>query len=132
MNFNNFGSNQPPSVDAGEGGNKPPGNYPISRQPSIYSLTFDELQSTMGGIGKDFGSMNMDELLKNLWSVEETQTMASCSVGTEANGGLQKQGSLTLPRTLSQKTLDEVWKDISVVEDGYRIEQNRHKRIDTK
>ncbi|KAE8709862.1 ABSCISIC ACID-INSENSITIVE 5-like protein 7 [Hibiscus syriacus] len=107
MNFNNFGSNQPLSVDAGEG------NYPIIRQPSIYSLTFDELQSTMGGIGKDFGSMNMDELLKNLWSVEETQTMASSSVGAEANGGLQKQGSLTLPRTLSQKNVDEVWKDIS-------------------
>ncbi|KAE8669110.1 ABSCISIC ACID-INSENSITIVE 5-like protein 5 [Hibiscus syriacus] len=115
MSFKNFGSNQPPSADAGGGGgdNKPTGNYPISRQPSIYSLTFDEFQSTMGGIGKDFGSMNMDELLKNIWSAEETQTMASSSVGMEANGGLQKQGSLTLPRTLSQKTVDQVWKDMS-------------------
>ncbi|KAK8643074.1 hypothetical protein V6N13_012390 [Hibiscus sabdariffa] len=116
MNFNNFGSNQPPTADAGgggSGGNKPPGNYPISRQSSIYSLTFDEFQSTMGGIGKDFGSMNMDELLKNIWSAEETQTMVSSSVGLEANGGLQKQGSLTLPRTISQKTVDEVWKGIS-------------------
>ncbi|GMI83133.1 ABSCISIC ACID RESPONSIVE ELEMENTS-BINDING PROTEIN 2 [Hibiscus trionum] len=113
MNFNNFGSNQPPSADAGGGGNKPPENYPMSRQPSIYSLTFDEFQSTMGGMGKDFGSMNMDELLKNIWSAEETQTMASSSVVIEANGGLQKQGSLTLPRTLSQKTVDEVWKDVS-------------------
>ncbi|GMI90641.1 ABSCISIC ACID RESPONSIVE ELEMENTS-BINDING PROTEIN 2 [Hibiscus trionum] len=115
MNFNNFGSNQPPSANAGGGGggSKPPGNYPISRQSSIYSLTFDEFQSTMGGIGKDFGSMNMDELLKNIWSAEETQTMASSSVGLEANGGLQKQGSMTLPRTLSQKTVDEVWKGIS-------------------
>ncbi|KAL4334395.1 hypothetical protein GQ457_07G021000 [Hibiscus cannabinus] len=116
MNFNNFGSNQPPSADAGGvggGGNKLPGNYPISRQSSIYSLTFDEFQSTMGGIGKDFGSMNMDELLKNIWSAEETQTMVSSSVGLEANGGLQKQGSLTLPRTISQKTVDEVWKGIS-------------------
>ncbi|CAI0558282.1 unnamed protein product [Linum tenue] len=26
--------------------------------------------------------------------------------------GLQRQGSLTLPRTLSQKTVDDVWKDI--------------------
>ncbi|KAE8682170.1 ABSCISIC ACID-INSENSITIVE 5-like protein 5 [Hibiscus syriacus] len=115
MSFKNFGSNQPPSADAGGGGgdNKPPRNYLISRQPSIYSLTFDEFQSTMGGIGKDFGSMNMDELLKNIWSAEETQTMASSSVGLEANGGLQKQGSLTLPRTLSQKTVDQVWKDMS-------------------
>ncbi|XVE55891.1 hypothetical protein DITRI_Ditri03aG0193600 [Diplodiscus trichospermus] len=111
MNFNNFGSNQPPSADGG--GNQPLGNYPLSRQPSIYSLTFGEFQSTMGGIGKDFGSMNMDELLKNIWSAEETQTMASSSGGIEGNGGLQRQGSLTLPRTLSQKTVDEVCKDIS-------------------
>ncbi|KAK8580988.1 hypothetical protein V6N12_071235 [Hibiscus sabdariffa] len=105
MNFNNFGS------DGGE--NKPPGNNPLTRQPSIYSLTLDEFQSTMGGIGKDFGSMNMDELLRNIWSAEETQTMASSGGALEGNGGLQRQGSLTLPRTLSQKTVDEVWKDIS-------------------
>ncbi|KAB2083519.1 hypothetical protein ES319_A05G273300v1 [Gossypium barbadense] len=112
MIFKNFGSNQPPSGDGG-GGNKPPGNYPISRQPSVYSLTFDEFQSTMGGIGKDFGSMNMDELLKNIWSAEETQTMASPGVGLVGNGGLQRQGSLTLPRTLSHKTVDKVWREIS-------------------
>ncbi|XWS25606.1 hypothetical protein CRYUN_Cryun27aG0082300 [Craigia yunnanensis] len=111
MNFKNFGSNQPSSADGG--GNKPLGNNPLTRQSSIYSLTFEEFQSTMGGIGKDFGSMNMDELLKNIWSAEETQTMASSIGGLEGNGGLQRQGSLTLPRTLSQKTVDEVWKDIS-------------------
>nr|KJB58508.1 hypothetical protein B456_009G212600 [Gossypium raimondii] len=107
----NFGSNPPPSGDGG--GNKPPGNNLLTRQPSIYSLTFDEFQSTMGGIGKDFGSMNMDELLRNIWSAEEIQTMASSGGVLEGNGGLQRQGSLTLPRTLSQKTVDEVWKDIS-------------------
>ncbi|KAF2324372.1 hypothetical protein GH714_013203 [Hevea brasiliensis] len=32
---------------------------------------------------------------------------------TVAQEGLQRQGSLTLPRTISQKTVDEVWKDIS-------------------
>ncbi|KAK8642531.1 hypothetical protein V6N13_011872 [Hibiscus sabdariffa] len=111
MNFKNFGSNPPSSADGGA--NKPPGNNPLTRQSSIYSLTFDEFQSTMGGIGKDFGSMNMDELLRNIWSAEETQTMASSGGALEGNGGLQRQGSLTLPRTLSQKTVDEVWKDIS-------------------
>ncbi|OMO78926.1 hypothetical protein CCACVL1_14010 [Corchorus capsularis] len=112
MNFKNFGSsNTPPSTDGG--GNKLPTGIPLTRQPSIYSLTFDEFQSSMGGIGKDFGSMNMDELLKNIWSAEETQTMASSTAGVQGNGGLQRQGSLTLPRTLSQKTVDEVWKDIS-------------------
>ncbi|RVW40516.1 Abscisic acid-insensitive 5-like protein 7 [Vitis vinifera] len=105
------------------GSGRPPGNMPLVRQGSIYSLTFDEFQSTMGGIGKDFGSMNMDELLKNIWSAEEAQTMAAVAAATAppisvqegvvAGGYLQRQGSLTLPRTLSQKTVDEVWKDMS-------------------
>ncbi|KAK3231369.1 hypothetical protein Dsin_003250 [Dipteronia sinensis] len=96
-------------------GSKLQGNMPLTRQSSIYSLTFDEFQNTMGGnIGKDFGSMNMDELLKNIWSAEETQTMVAASGGhQDGTNGLQRQGSLTLPRTLSQKTVDEVWKNIS-------------------
>ncbi|KAJ7966614.1 ABSCISIC ACID-INSENSITIVE 5-like protein [Quillaja saponaria] len=114
MNFKNFGND--PSAD-NNGNGRPPGNFPIARQTSIYSLTFDELMSTMGGANKDFGSMNMDELLKNIWTAEETQTMAPTSGGQEVGGAvgghLQRQGSLTLPRTISQKTVDEVWKDIS-------------------
>ncbi|CDY65560.1 BnaA10g28780D [Brassica napus] len=87
-------------------GNEPPGDGggggALTRQGSIYSLTFDEFQSSLG---KDFGSMNMDELLKNIWTAEETQAMAGLP--------LQRQGSLTLPRTLSTKTVDQVWKDLS-------------------
>ncbi|XP_022144238.1 ABSCISIC ACID-INSENSITIVE 5-like protein 5 isoform X2 [Momordica charantia] len=119
MNFKDFGSD--PSAGNGGGGGRPPANYPLARQSSIYSLTFDEFQS-MGSIGKDFGSMNMDELLKNIWSAEEMQTMASSAAAAAAKEGagsvggtggyLQRQGSLTLPRTLSQKKVDEVWKDI--------------------
>lgn len=104
---------------------KPQGNHPLTRQPSIYNLTFDEFQNTWGGLGKDFGSMNMDELLKNIWTAEETQAMTS-SLGTGdgslPGGDIQRQGSLTLPRTLSQKTVDEVWKDLlkenTVAKDG--------------
>ncbi|KAL0366190.1 UNVERIFIED_CONTAM: ABSCISIC ACID-INSENSITIVE 5-like protein 5 [Sesamum radiatum] len=112
INFKNFGSEPP--AEAG-GGGRLPGNFPLTRQPSIYSLTFEEFQSTVGGSGKDFGSMNMDELLKSIWSAEENQNVGSTSGGgcQEGNGYLQKQGSLTLPRTLSQKTVDEVWRDIS-------------------
>ncbi|KAI4367306.1 hypothetical protein MLD38_023057 [Melastoma candidum] len=89
----------------------------LSRQPSIYSLTFDEFQDTWGGLGKDFGSMNMDELLKSIWSAEESQAMTSNS-GNGRDGGIQpentiqRQGSLTLPRTLSQKRVEEVWQDL--------------------
>ncbi|KAK7400790.1 hypothetical protein VNO78_12097 [Psophocarpus tetragonolobus] len=112
MNFRNYGDN--PTWDAMHGNT--PANVTLMRQSSIYSLTFDEFQSTM--TGKDFGSMNMDELLKNIWTAEETQALAfSAGAGGEGHnnpisGGLQRQGSLTLPRTLSQKTVDEVWRDL--------------------
>ncbi|KAB1220238.1 ABSCISIC ACID-INSENSITIVE 5-like protein 5 [Morella rubra] len=118
LNFKNFATDPPGD---GNGIERPLGNFPLTRQTSIYSLTFDELQNTMGGsLGKDFGSMNMDELLKNIWSAEETQTIMANSASTTApegttsqpGGYLQKQGSLTLPRTLSQKTVDEVWRDL--------------------
>ncbi|XP_010461496.1 PREDICTED: ABSCISIC ACID-INSENSITIVE 5-like protein 5 [Camelina sativa] len=114
MNFknNNLG-NEPPGDGGGLGGLTRPG---LTRQGSIYSLTFDEFQSSLG---KDFGSMNMDELLKNIWTAEETQAMASGMVPVAGGGQeglqLQKQGSLTLPRTLSQMTVDQVWKDLSKV-----------------
>lgn len=98
LNFKNFADT---SLPESSGNNS---NFSLARQSSIYSFTFDELQSTCG-LGKDFGSMNMDDLLKN---IEESQALPSSAAGGE---NLQRQGSLTLPRTLSQKTVDEVWKD---------------------
>ncbi|KAJ3704128.1 hypothetical protein LUZ61_007833 [Rhynchospora tenuis] len=92
---------------------------PLARQGSVYSLTFDEFQSTLGGGSKDFGSMNMDELLKSIWNAEETQAVAMASASgfgptgaDQQTSGIHRQGSLTLPRTLSQKTVDQVWRDI--------------------
>lgn len=89
---------------------------PLARQSSVYSLTFDEFQNTIGGmgLGKDFGSMNMDEFLKNIWTAEESQAMGGgAGAAAGPSGGLQRQGSLTLPRTLSLKTVGEVWKDLA-------------------
>ncbi|KAF5785691.1 putative plant bZIP transcription factor [Helianthus annuus] len=117
MNYKSF--NNPPTTEIASGNARPPGNFHLARQGSIYSLTFDELQTTMGtSIGKDFGSMNMDELLKSIWNAEETQTNINNNTAVnngvvEGGGMIQRQGSLTLPRTISQKTVDEVWKDIS-------------------
>ncbi|EER96850.1 bZIP transcription factor TRAB1 [Sorghum bicolor] len=124
MEFKNWGSSSQrrPAVVVDEG-------QPLARQGSVYSLTFDEFQSALGGaatggggggsggIPKDFGSMNMDELLRSIWTAEETQAMASASAAGAGAGmpltPLQRQGSsLTLPRTLSAKTVDEVWRNL--------------------
>ncbi|XP_074367234.1 ABSCISIC ACID-INSENSITIVE 5-like protein 7 [Apium graveolens] len=108
INFKNIGDPSQPEGSAA----KPAGNFSLGGQSSVYSLTFDELQSTFSGAGKEFGSMNMDEFLKNIWTSDGPQPIASsCGFGEGilvASGNLQKQGSLTLPRTLSQKTVDEV------------------------
>nr|XP_034902850.1 bZIP transcription factor 23-like isoform X1 [Populus alba]XP_034902851.1 bZIP transcription factor 23-like isoform X1 [Populus alba]XP_034902852.1 bZIP transcription factor 23-like isoform X1 [Populus alba] len=111
--YKNFG-NAPPGQSSVT---KPQENPSLIRQSSVYSLTFDEFQNTWGGgLRKDFGSMNMEELLKNIWTAEETQAMTNTlGVGSERSapgGNLQRQGSLTLPRTLSQKTVDELWRDL--------------------
>ncbi|XP_011000551.1 PREDICTED: ABSCISIC ACID-INSENSITIVE 5-like protein 7 [Populus euphratica] len=111
--FKNFGNASPGLGSV----RKSPENPPLVRQSSVYSLTFDEFQNTWGGgLEKDFGSMNMDELLKNIWTAEETQAMTNTvgvgGEGSTPDGNLQRQGSLTLPRTLSQKTVDEVWRDL--------------------
>ncbi|XP_057787488.1 ABSCISIC ACID-INSENSITIVE 5-like protein 7 isoform X2 [Salvia miltiorrhiza] len=112
MNFKNFGD----TVQQDGSGGKAAGNYRLVRQSSVYSLTFEEFQNTLGGSGKEFGSMNMEDLLKSIWTAEESQAVvASCTGGGDGSmpgGNLQRQGSLTLPRTLSQKTVDEVWKDV--------------------
>ncbi|PPS10044.1 hypothetical protein GOBAR_AA10614 [Gossypium barbadense] len=122
LNFKRFG--EAPSMEGS--GSKAVGNFPLARQSSIYSLTFDELQNTFGELGKDFGSMNMDELLRNISTAEETHGLMTASVpgGEGVSGGnLQRQGSLTLPRTLSQKTVEEVWKDLFKENDGAKNRQ---------
>ncbi|KAK1358873.1 ABSCISIC ACID-INSENSITIVE 5-like protein 7 [Heracleum sosnowskyi] len=112
INFKNYGATSQPEGS----GSKPAENLSLARQSSVYSLTFEELQNSLDGVGKDFGSMNMDELLKNIWTAEGTQPMISSGDIRQGiplpSGNLKKQGSLTLPSTLSQKTVDEVWKDL--------------------
>ncbi|TYH33235.1 hypothetical protein ES332_D13G044800v1 [Gossypium tomentosum] len=124
LNFKRFV--EAPSMEGS--GSKAVGNFPLARQSSIYLLTFDELQNTFGGLGKDFGSMNMDELLRNISTAEETQSLMTASVpggeGGVSGGNLQRQGSLTLPRTLSQKTVEEVWKDLFKENDGAKNVSN--------
>ncbi|VVA28005.1 Hypothetical predicted protein [Prunus dulcis] len=87
---------------------------PLARQNSIYSLTLDEVQNQLGDLGKPLSSMNLDELLKNVWSAEANQTMGMDIEGTTLvnQATLQRQASLSLTSALSKKTVDEVWRDI--------------------
>lgn len=65
--------------------------------------------------------MNMDELLRSIWSAEEIHNVAAANASAAAAdhaSSIQRQGSLTLPRTLSQKTVDEVWRDLVCVGGG--------------
>ncbi|CAF2266134.1 unnamed protein product [Brassica napus] len=86
-----------------------PKSHSLNRQDSsLYSLTLDEVQTHLDGSGKALGSMNLDELLKSVCSVDSNGDTTQEGGG----GGLSRQGSLTLPRDLSKKTVEEVWKDI--------------------
>ncbi|KAG4399422.1 hypothetical protein GLYMA_08G227000v4 [Glycine max] len=87
---------------------------PLVRQNSMYSLTLDEVQNQLGDLGKPLTSMNIDELLKNVWTAEASQTIGMDNEGTAqaSQASLQRQASLSLTGALSKKTVDEVWRDI--------------------
>ncbi|XP_074354476.1 ABSCISIC ACID-INSENSITIVE 5-like protein 2 [Apium graveolens] len=90
----------------------------LARQKSLYNLTLDEVQSQLGHLGKPLTSMNLDEFLKSVWTVEANQGLGRVDYAAMQNGmlasgsGLNRQSSVTLSRDLSKKTVDEVWKDI--------------------
>ncbi|XP_040375733.1 bZIP transcription factor ABI5 homolog [Oryza brachyantha] len=99
---------------------------PLARQSSILSLTLEELQNSLCEPGRNFGSMNMDEFVANIWNAEEFQaatggckgameeTKAVGAGGGDAGGsGLCRQGSFSLPLPLCQKTVEEVWAEIN-------------------
>lgn len=122
------------SVDEHEQPNNIDEAFPfLGQQSSIYSLTIDEFQNTLRDGSKNFGSMNMDEFLNSIWTAEEAQAQAhtttttTTTAATNIAGGpfpqapctstqpisLPRQGSLTLPPPLCQKTVDEVWSEIN-------------------
>ncbi|KAH0721171.1 hypothetical protein KY290_006089 [Solanum tuberosum] len=90
----------------------------LARQGSLYSLTLDEVQNQLGDLGKPLSSMNLDELLKTVWTVEASQGMGGMDYGVLQHGqdasgsSLNRQSSITLTSDLSKKTVDQVWQDI--------------------
>ncbi|KAL3533310.1 hypothetical protein ACH5RR_006831 [Cinchona calisaya] len=93
-----------------------PKSSSLARQGSLYSLTLDEVQHHLGDLGKPLCSMNLDELLKTVWTAEANQGIGGVDFGVHQHGQvpstLNRQSSLTLSRDLSKKTVDEVWQDI--------------------
>ena len=86
---------------------------PLSRQSSWYNLTLDEVKSQLGDMGKPLGSMNLDELLQNVWNSEANRSALGIdSENMLSSSSLQHQASLTLARSFSGKTVDDVWKEI--------------------
>ncbi|KAK7306800.1 hypothetical protein VNO77_44758 [Canavalia gladiata] len=87
----------------------------LSRQGSWYSLTLDEVNSQLGDMGKPLWSMNVDELLQNVWTAEASKSVIGGGVDSEimsSSSSLQRQASLSLARALSGKTVDDVWREI--------------------
>ncbi|KAF7031699.1 hypothetical protein CFC21_042986 [Triticum aestivum] len=101
-----------------------------ARQSSIFALKLDELQYSVCEAGRNFGSMNMDEFMSNIWNAEEFQAATGGGlVGMEvapvvgAGGGeggvyaggsnLARQESFSLPPPLCRKTVEEVWAEIN-------------------
>ncbi|KGN66393.1 ABSCISIC ACID-INSENSITIVE 5-like protein 2 [Cucumis sativus] len=84
----------------------------LPRQNSWYGLTLDEIKNQLGGMGKPLGSMNLDELLHNIWTAEANQSMGMESESSSSVHYLQRQASFSLARALSGKTVDHVWKEI--------------------
>jgi ABA responsive element binding factor len=88
----------------------------LSRQGSLYNLTLDEVQNQLGDLGKPLSSMNLDELLKSVWSVETNQGMSGIEYGSVTERHVSSVGQIasasSLSQDLSKKTVDELWQDI--------------------
>ncbi|KAG2262129.1 hypothetical protein Bca4012_013217 [Brassica carinata] len=108
-NSKTFGTGPPGAMS------RQPVSSPLSRQGSLYSWTLDQIQHNLG---RDCGSMNMEELLMSINNAEGTQGLVPTNGVNEV---LQRQGSITLPRILSQKTVDEVWKYITEEEHTHNV-----------
>ncbi|XWS21562.1 hypothetical protein CRYUN_Cryun30bG0064800 [Craigia yunnanensis] len=77
---------------------------PLARQSSLYNLTFDEVQSQLGKLGKPLNAMKLDELLKSLIAVEGGLVQNPSSSSSSASFFL---GNFNLNGTSSKKTVDE-------------------------
>ncbi|GLT56766.1 hypothetical protein SLA2020_297850 [Shorea laevis] len=84
----------------------------LMRQNSWYGLTLNEVENQLGNLGKPLASMDLDELLNNVWSTESNMLIGMDTESTSSASSLQRHASLTLARGLSGKTVDQIWNEI--------------------
>ncbi|GJP84737.1 hypothetical protein CLOP_g14796, partial [Closterium sp. NIES-67] len=92
----------------------------LARQASIYSLTLDEFQAAFAGPSHAVASMPMDDFLRSVWLAEESHMLAAAdprardrAAGLLRARSLRRQKSAAaLPRALTARTVEDVWKDI--------------------
>ncbi|XP_072998072.1 ABSCISIC ACID-INSENSITIVE 5-like protein 2 [Typha latifolia] len=80
------------------GGGQQANVHGLSRQGSIYTLTLNEVQSHLG---EPLHSMNLDDLLRHV-----------LPSATDFEANTSASGIISMPRALSKKTVDEVWRGI--------------------
>ncbi|RRT44454.1 hypothetical protein B296_00029710 [Ensete ventricosum] len=88
-------------------------NSDLTRQSSICSLPVADLQSSIsvgGELTKNLGSMNMDDLFRNICG----DNPVAFAGGAEGGVSVSRQGSFALPKSVGEKTVDEVWREIIV------------------
>lgn len=82
----------------------------LTRQPSSYPPRLEEIHGAMNDAGKSFDSMNMEEIMKNMWGGEDSKAGVAALVSSE--NGLDGHNSLSFPSLSSNKTAEDVWGDI--------------------
>lgn len=82
----------------------------LASQGSLCNLTLDEVQNQLGEMGKSLSSMNLDELLKKIWSADTSNSKAG-DVGS-GNVSVSSFNQALMPVDLCKKTVDELWQDI--------------------
>lgn len=101
------------------GGQQSHVQHPLQRCNSWLGLTLDEVERHLiGNLAKPLGSMNLDELLKKVWTTDTSHSSGMESVETSPAASLQRQASWSLARAFTGKTVNEVWRDI---QRGYKL-----------
>ncbi|XP_041992961.1 ABSCISIC ACID-INSENSITIVE 5-like protein 6 isoform X1 [Salvia splendens] len=94
-------------------------HHPLQRCNSWLGLTLDEVERhLLGNLAKPLGSMNLDELLKKVWTTDTSHSSGMESIETSPAVSLQRQASWSLARAFTGKTVNEVWRDI---QRGYKM-----------